>query len=50
MTFTRLTIVGAARRADLVVPDDETFSALLPDILDAMGLPRPDALPALPSA
>ena len=37
MTFTRLTIVGLARRADLVVPDDETFAALLPDILDLLG-------------
>lgn len=37
MTYTRLTIVGVSRRADVVVPDDETFAALLPDILDLLG-------------
>lgn len=37
MTFTRLTVVGASRRADVVVPDDETFAALLPDLLDLLG-------------
>lgn len=36
MTFTRLTIVGSTRRADVVVPDDETFAALLPDLLDLL--------------
>lgn len=37
MTYTRLTIVGRDRRADIVVPDDEPFSALLPDVLDLLG-------------
>lgn len=39
MTFTRLTVVGIARRVDLVVPDDEPFAALLPDILDLLDEP-----------
>lgn len=36
MTFTRLTIVGSTRRADVVVPDDETLAALLPDLLSLL--------------
>jgi lysophospholipase L1-like esterase len=40
--------------ADRFHPSAEGYAAcahaLLPDVLDAMGLPRPDALPALPGA
>ncbi len=37
MTYTRLTVIGSARRADLVVPDDEPLAALVPDLLDLLG-------------
>lgn len=37
MTYTRLTVVGSSRRADLVVPDDEPIALLLPDVLDLLG-------------
>ncbi|WP_424447309.1 EsaB/YukD family protein [Microbacterium arborescens] len=37
MTYTRLTVIGSSRRADLVVPDDEPFALLLPDVLDLLG-------------
>lgn len=36
MTYTRLTVIGSSRRADLVVPDDEPFALLLPDVLDLL--------------
>ncbi len=29
-TFTRLTVVGSARKAELVVPDDESLAGLIP--------------------
>lgn len=32
-TYTRLTVIGADRRADMVVPDTEPVAAMLPDIL-----------------
>lgn len=37
--FTRLTIVGTARRAELVVPDDESMGALIPRLMDLLGEP-----------
>ncbi len=36
MTYTRLTVIGSSRRADLVVPDNEPFALLLPDVLDLL--------------
>lgn len=33
-SFTRLTLVGQTRRAEVVVPSDEGFAALLPQLLD----------------
>lgn len=35
--FTRLTVVGSTRRAELVVPSDEGLGAMLPDLLDLLG-------------
>lgn len=37
--FTRLTIVGTVRRAELVVPDDEPLGGLLPRLLDLLEEP-----------
>ncbi|WP_034229428.1 EsaB/YukD family protein, partial [Actinotalea ferrariae] len=34
--WTRLTLVGSARRADVVVPSDEGFAAMLPPLLDLL--------------
>lgn len=47
--YTRVTIVGTRQKADLVLPDTEPVSALLPDVLDlldetAEGGARPVAL------
>ncbi len=47
--YTRVTIVGTRQKADLVLPDTEPVSALLPDVLDlldetAEGAARPVAL------
>lgn len=37
--FTRLTVVGSLRRAELVVPDDEPFGGLLPRLLELLDEP-----------
>ncbi len=37
--FTRLTLVGSARRAEVVVPSDEAFAAMLPQILELLDEP-----------
>ena len=37
--FTRLTFVGSARRAEVVVPSDEAFAAMLPQILELLDEP-----------
>lgn len=37
--FTRLTVVGSARRAELVVPDDEPLGGLLPRLLELLDEP-----------
>ena len=37
--FTRLTVVGSVRRAELVVPDDEPIGGLLPRLLDLLEEP-----------
>ena len=47
--YTRVTIVGTERKTDLVLPDDEPITALLPDVLDLIdesqqGAARPVAL------
>ncbi|NMR21606.1 EsaB/YukD family protein [Cellulomonas fimi] len=34
--FTRLTLVGSQRRAEVVVPSDEGFAAMLPQLLDLL--------------
>ncbi|MDC7121723.1 EsaB/YukD family protein [Cellulomonas fimi] len=36
-TFTRLTLVGAERRAEVVVPSDEGVAAMLPQLLELLG-------------
>ena len=36
-TFTRLTLVGSVRRAEVVVPSDEGVAAMLPQLLDLLG-------------
>lgn len=36
-TFTRLTLVGSARRAEVVVPSDEGVAAMLPQLLELLG-------------
>lgn len=33
MAYTRLTMIGSNRKADLVLPDDEPVGALLPQLL-----------------
>lgn len=38
-TYTRLTLIGPDRRADLVVPDAEPVAAVLPDILSLLEQP-----------
>ncbi|MBO3089841.1 EsaB/YukD family protein [Cellulomonas dongxiuzhuiae] len=38
--WTRLTVQGAARRAQVVVPDDEPVAGLLPDLLDLLAEDR----------
>lgn len=35
--FTRLTIVGAHRKAELVIPDDESLGGLIPQLMDLLG-------------
>lgn len=35
--YTRLTLVGSTRRAQVVVPSDEGFAVMLPDLLDVLG-------------
>ena len=35
--FTRLTIVGAHRKAELVIPDDEAIGGLIPQLMDLLG-------------
>ena len=35
--FTRLTIIGTDRKADLVVPTDEAVGGLLPRMMDLRG-------------
>ena len=36
MTYTRLTVIGSKRKADLVLPDDEPVGALLPQLLEVL--------------
>lgn len=36
-SFTRLTVVGSTRRAEVVVPSDEGVGAMLADLLDLLG-------------
>lgn len=38
-TFTRLTVIGTARKAELVVPDDETVGALIPRLMELLEEP-----------
>jgi type VII secretion integral membrane protein EccD len=35
--FTRLTIIGTARKADLVIPNDESIGGLIPRLMDLLG-------------
>lgn len=35
--YTRMTVVGSGRRAEVVVPSDEGLAVLLPDLLDLLG-------------
>jgi type VII secretion integral membrane protein EccD len=37
--FTRLTVIGSARKADLVVPNDEAVSGLLPRLMELLEEP-----------
>jgi len=37
--FTRLTVIGSLRRAELVVPDDEPLGGLMPRLLDLLDEP-----------
>jgi type VII secretion integral membrane protein EccD len=37
--FTRLTVIGSARKADLVVPDDEAVAGLMPRLMDLLDEP-----------
>jgi hypothetical protein len=37
--FTRVTVVGAARKAELVVPNDESIGALIPQLMDLLEEP-----------
>lgn len=36
MAYTRLTMIGSNRKADLVLPDDEPVGALLPQLLEVL--------------
>lgn len=38
-TFTRITVVGTARRAELVVPDDEPVGGLVPTLMELLEEP-----------
>ncbi|WP_375425311.1 EsaB/YukD family protein [uncultured Friedmanniella sp.] len=38
-TFTRLTVVGSARKAELVVPDDESIGGLIPRLMELLEEP-----------
>lgn len=38
-TFTRLTVIGSLRRAELVVPDDEALGGLLPRLMELLDEP-----------
>lgn len=42
--FTRLTVVGSERRAEVVVPSDEGLATMLPQLLDLLG-ERPTTTP-----
>ena len=37
--FTRLTVIGSARKADLVVPNDEAVSGLMPRLMELLDEP-----------
>jgi type VII secretion integral membrane protein EccD len=37
--FTRLTVIGSARKADLVVPNDEAVAGLMPRLIDLLDEP-----------
>ena len=37
--FTRLTVIGSARKADLVVPNDEALAGLMPRLMDLLDEP-----------
>src|SRR6186997_3256615 len=37
--FTRLTVIGSARKADLVVPNDEAVSGLMPRLMELLEEP-----------
>jgi hypothetical protein len=37
--FTRVTVVGASRKAELVVPNDESIGALIPQLMDLLEEP-----------
>jgi type VII secretion integral membrane protein EccD len=37
--FTRLTVIGSARKADLVVPNDEAVAGLMPRLMDLLNEP-----------
>jgi type VII secretion integral membrane protein EccD len=37
--FTRLTVIGSARKADLVVPNDEVVTGLMPRLMDLLDEP-----------
>ena len=37
--FTRVTVIGTQRRAELVIPDDEAISTLLPRLMDLLDEP-----------
>jgi type VII secretion integral membrane protein EccD len=37
--FTRLTVIGSARKADLVVPNDEAVSGLMPRLMELLAEP-----------
>jgi ESX secretion system protein EccD len=39
MEFTRLTVIGSARKADLVVPNDEAVSGLMPRLMELLDEP-----------
>ena len=38
--FTRLTVIGSARKADLVVPNDEAVAGLMPRLMDLLDEPN----------